>query len=168
MKTLRISGKILGLPTGTFVGGLLGVVAGFLETLSAYLIIYAGFLVGRPGWGGPGGAGVAFLLYLSLPAGLLIFIGGALALLRRYISGGIIMLVAGILFPFRVAPVVLWLIFGLPYPVDTSVWQFANLVFYYFFLALPVAGGILTLVFGTKHADGKTSKQVHSLPARPP
>jgi hypothetical protein len=139
-------GGILGVPMGAFAGGLLGIFAGVLEIISAYLIIYASFLVGRSGWSGPGGAGVASLLYLSLPAGLLILIGSSLVILRRYLAGGIMMLIVGALFPFRVAPIVLMILLG----IETSTHQLAAAIFNFFFIALPIAGGILALVFGTR------------------
>jgi hypothetical protein len=138
---------VFGLSLGVFVGGLLGVVCGFLEVLCGYLVVYGGFLVGRVE-GGPGGAGLAFLMYLSIPAGLLFLAGGALVLFRRYLAGGLVLLVSGVVFPFRMASMVLWLALGLPYPTVTLAWQVAILVFGFLFLAMPVAGGVLALVYG--------------------
>jgi len=138
------------MPQRALMGGLLGMIIGVLEIFSGNLVIYGDFLVGKMEWG-PGGAGVAFLFYLSIPAGLLIAISGVLILLRKYTLGGIMLLIFGITH-FPIASTVIWLLLGLPYPTSTIAWQAASLFFGYTLYALPVVGGILALISRPKIA----------------
>jgi DNA-binding transcriptional ArsR family regulator len=71
------------MPRRALIGGSLGVIIGMLEIFSGNLVIYGNFLFGKVP-SGPGGAGVAFLYYFSIPAGLLIAVSGVLILLRKY------------------------------------------------------------------------------------
>lgn len=87
--------SVYDLPKRAIAASAIGIGGGVLETFCGYLVVYSGFLVGKTG-GGPGGAGQAFLMYLSIPAGLLMITGGALILSQKYFLGGGILLVSGL------------------------------------------------------------------------
>lgn len=133
------------MPRRALIGGLLGVITGMLEIFSGNLIIYGDFLFGKVP-SEPGGAGVAFLYYFSIPAGLIIAVSGALILLRKYTLGGIMLLIFGVTHTPVAATEVIWLLLGLPILTPTIAWQIASFVFGSTLYALPVDGGILALI----------------------
>jgi len=127
------------------IGGLLSLAVGYLEMFSGYLVVYGGFLVGRVS-GGPGGGGVAFLYYFSIPTGLLISLSGVLVLLREYTLGGILLLLFGVTHTPMASSSVIWILVELLNPAPSVAWNALSFILVLALYAMPVAGGILALV----------------------
>lgn len=132
-----------------WVGGWLGIASGVLEFVGGVLIVFGNVLVGSVEFA-PGGAGVAFLYFMSIPRGLLLIGCGVLVLLRKYTLGGILLLIFGVLIGPVAAPTVFWVVLGTPSSAGNLAWQVGELVLYWFLYALPVAGGILAILSGQR------------------
>jgi hypothetical protein len=126
------------------MGSLLSLAVGLLEMFSGYLVVYGQFLSGKVSEG-PGGAGVAFLYYFSIPTGLLISLSGILILLREYTLGGILLLLFGVTHAPMASHSVIWLLMGLPNPASSIAWNALSVILALALYVMPVAGGVLAL-----------------------
>jgi DNA-binding HxlR family transcriptional regulator len=139
-------GKISTTPTPkrATMGSLLSLAVGLLEMFSGYLVVYGQFLSGKVS-GGPGGGGVAFLYYFSIPTGLLISLSGILILLREYTLGGILLLLFGVTHAPMASHSVIMLLMGLPNPASSIAWNALSVILALALYVMPVAGGVLAL-----------------------